>query len=127
MHSRRYLSLHDGRLSPDLLPLPDEATALAGFPAELIIWRSRVGISFVLFQMICVILVAAYLITRTASFWVLGSLVTWKSQAILILLFGALSIYGTESGITILSATANVRDPPHGRGSRAAVVGLGAG
>ena len=85
---------------------------------------------FVLFQMICVILVAAYLITRTASFTrVLDGLVTWKSQAILILLFGALSIYGTESGITILGATANVRDlgPMVGGLACGPVVGLGAG
>jgi Putative regulator of cell autolysis len=65
----------------------------------------------VLLQMICVIMVAAYLITRTASFTrVLDGVFTWKGQATLILLFGALSIYGTESGITILGATANVRD-----------------
>ncbi|PKL54897.1 MAG: stage II sporulation protein E, partial [Methanomicrobiales archaeon HGW-Methanomicrobiales-6] len=65
----------------------------------------------VLLQMICVIIVVAYLITRTKSFTqVLDGIFTWKSQVILALLFGALSIYGTESGITILGATANVRD-----------------
>ncbi|WP_292364876.1 MULTISPECIES: PP2C family protein-serine/threonine phosphatase [unclassified Methanoculleus] len=84
----------------------------------------------VLLQMICVIMVAAYLITRTASFTrVLDGLVTWKSQAVLTLLFGALSIYGTESGITILGATANVRDlgPMVGGLACGPVVGLGAG
>ena len=65
----------------------------------------------VLLQMICVIIVIAYLITRTTSFTqVLDGIFSWKSQATLVLLFGALSIYGTESGITILGATANVRD-----------------
>ncbi len=85
---------------------------------------------FVLLQMICVIMVVAYLITRTASFTrVLDGLVTWKSQAVLTLLFGALSIYGTESGITILGATANVRDlgPMVGGLACGPVVGLGAG
>lgn len=84
----------------------------------------------VLLQMICVIMVAAYLITRTASFTqVLDGIFTWKSQAVLTLLFGALSIYGTESGITILGATANVRDlgPMVGGLACGPVVGLGAG
>lgn len=85
---------------------------------------------FVLLQMICVIVVVAYLITRTKSFTqVLDGIFTWKGQAILILLFGALSIYGTESGITILGATANVRDlgPMVGGLACGPVVGLGAG
>ncbi|HOI13980.1 MAG TPA: SpoIIE family protein phosphatase [Methanoculleus sp.] len=85
---------------------------------------------FVLLQMICVIIVVAYLITRTASFTqVLDGILTWKNQAILVLLFGALSIYGTESGITILGATANVRDlgPMVGGLACGPVVGLGAG
>ncbi|MDV2481111.1 SpoIIE family protein phosphatase [Methanoculleus sp. Wushi-C6] len=85
---------------------------------------------FVLLQMICVVVVVAYLITRTASFTqVLDGVFTWKGQAILTLLFGALSIYGTESGITILGATANVRDlgPMVGGLACGPVVGLGAG
>ncbi len=85
---------------------------------------------FVLLQMICVIIVVAYLITRTKSFTqVLNGIFTWKGQVTLILLFGALSIYGTESGITILGATANVRDlgPMVGGLACGPVVGLGAG
>ena len=85
---------------------------------------------YVLLEMICVVIVVAYLITRTKSFTeVLEGAVTWKGQAILILLFGALSIYGTESGITIAGATANVRDlgPMVGGLSCGPVVGLGAG
>lgn len=84
----------------------------------------------VLLQMICVIIVVAYLITRTASFTqVLDGIFTWKGQVTLILLFGTLSIYGTESGITILGATANVRDlgPMVGGLACGPVVGLGAG
>jgi len=85
---------------------------------------------FVLLQMICVIVVVAYLITRTTSFTqVLDGVFNWKGQAILVLLFGALSIYGTESGINILGATANVRDlgPMVGGLACGPVVGLGAG
>ena len=85
---------------------------------------------FVLLQMICVIIVVAYLITRTKSFTqVLNGIFIWKGQVTLILLFGALSIYGTESGITILGATANVRDlgPMVGGLACGPVVGLGAG
>ncbi|KLK88883.1 stage II sporulation protein E [Methanoculleus sediminis] len=85
---------------------------------------------FVLLQMICVIIVVAYLITRTKSFTqVLDGIFSWKGQATLVLLFGALSIYGTESGITILGATANVRDlgPMVGGLACGPVVGLGAG
>ncbi len=85
---------------------------------------------FVLLQMICVIVVAAYLIARTRSFTeVLEGRVTWKGQAILVLVFGALSIYGTESGITILGATANVRDlgPMVGGLACGPVVGIGSG
>lgn len=46
---------------------------------------------FVLLQMICVIIVVAYLITRTKSFTqVLDGIFTGKGQGILILLFGGL-------------------------------------
>jgi sigma-B regulation protein RsbU (phosphoserine phosphatase) len=65
----------------------------------------------VLLQLICVIIVVAYLLTRTRFFpEVLEGHPTLKAQVILILLFGALSIYGTLSGIEFLGAPVNVRD-----------------
>jgi len=65
----------------------------------------------VLVQMICVIIVAAYLLTRSRIFTdVLDGHPTLKAQVILTLIFGVLSIYGTMSGITVLGAPINVRD-----------------
>mgnify|MGYP006967050038 CR=1 FL=1 len=66
---------------------------------------SLLSTSIVLFQMMCVIVVFAYLITRTRFFSeVLDGVFTWKNQLFLIVLFGILSIYGSESGISILGA-----------------------
>jgi len=65
----------------------------------------------VLFQMMCVIVVFAYLITRTRYFSeVADGQFSWKNQLFLIVLFGILSIYGSESGISVLGAQINVRD-----------------
>ncbi|OPX64610.1 PP2C family protein-serine/threonine phosphatase [Methanoregula sp. PtaB.Bin085] len=65
----------------------------------------------VLLQLICVIIVVAYLLTRTRFFpEVLEGHPTLRAQVILILVFGALSIYGTLSGIEFLGAPINVRD-----------------
>jgi phosphoserine phosphatase RsbU/P len=65
----------------------------------------------VLLQLISVIVVVAYLLTRSRIFpEILDGHPTLKTQIIMILLFGALSIYGTLSGIDFLGATANVRD-----------------
>jgi len=65
----------------------------------------------VLVQMICVIVVVAYLLTRQRIFTdVLDGHPTVKAQVLLTLIFGALSIYGTMSGITVLGAPINVRD-----------------
>ncbi len=87
-------------------------------------------LSFILLQMICVIVVIAYLITRSGAFTeILDKTFTWKNQAILILVFGAISIYGTESGVDIMGAVINVRDlgPMVGGLAAGPVVGLGAG
>jgi len=68
-------------------------------------------LSFVLLQMTCVIVVIAYLIARTDAFTeILDKKFTWKNQAVLIFIFGIISIYGTESGVDILGAPVNVRD-----------------
>ena len=65
----------------------------------------------VLFQMICVIAVFAYLFTRSRFFAeVLDGHPVIKTQIILTLFFGAISIYGTISGIEVYGAIINVRD-----------------
>ncbi|MEI6840240.1 MAG: SpoIIE family protein phosphatase [Methanomicrobiales archaeon] len=84
----------------------------------------------VLVQMICVIVVAAYLLTRCRIFTdVLEGHPTVKAQVLLTLVFGALSIYGTMSGITVLGAPVNVRDlgPMVAGLTCGPFVGLGAG
>lgn len=65
----------------------------------------------VLIEMMCVVIVVAYLLTRTALFReVLKGKVTWRSGIILTVLFGLVSIFGTYSGLDILGAKVNVRD-----------------
>src|SRR5512137_877612 len=65
----------------------------------------------VLLQLISVIVVVAYFLTRSRIFpEILEGHPTLTTQVILILLFGALSIYGTLSGIEIAGALVNVRD-----------------
>ncbi len=84
----------------------------------------------VLVQMICVIVVVAYLLIRQRIFTdVLDCHPTVKAQVLLTLIFGALSIYGTMSGITVLNAPINVRDlgPMVAGLTCGPFVGLGAG
>jgi len=65
----------------------------------------------VLLQLMCVIIVAAYLLTRSRIFpEVLDGHPTTKTKVILVLFFGALSVYGTISGIDFLGSVVNVRD-----------------
>jgi len=65
----------------------------------------------VLLQLISVIVVAAYLLTRSRIFpEVLDGHPVLRTQVILVLFFGALSIYGTLSGIGFMGAQINVRD-----------------
>jgi len=64
-----------------------------------------------LVEKICVIVVIAYLITRTKYFMeILNKRFTLKNRVILILIFGAVSVFGTYSGIEVFGAIANVRD-----------------
>lgn len=64
-----------------------------------------------LLQLICVIVVVAYLLTRSRIFpEILDGHPTIRTQIILVLLFGALSVFGTLSGIDFLGARINVRD-----------------
>jgi len=70
--------------------------------------------------MVCVIIVIAYLVTRSRLFSeVLGGHPKAKTQAILAVIFGGVSIYGTISGVEVLGAIINVRDlgPKIGRAS----------
>jgi len=65
----------------------------------------------VLLQLMCVIIVAAYLLTRSRIFpEILEGHPTVKTRVILVVLFGALSVYGTISGIDFLGSVVNVRD-----------------
>jgi sigma-B regulation protein RsbU (phosphoserine phosphatase) len=64
-----------------------------------------------LFQMICVIIVFAYLFTRSRYFQeILDKKPSLKTQALLVIVFGLLSVYGTISGVTLYGAVLNVRD-----------------
>jgi len=66
---------------------------------------------FVLLQLIGVIVVVAYLLTRSRIFpEILDGRPAFRTQVILVLLFGALSVYGTMSGIEFLGSPVNVRD-----------------
>ena len=84
----------------------------------------------VLIQLISVIIVVAYLLTRSRIFSeVLDGHPAVKTQVILILVFGALSVYGTISGIEFMGAIVNVRDlgPMLAGLLGGPVVGIGAG
>jgi sigma-B regulation protein RsbU (phosphoserine phosphatase) len=84
-----------------------------------------------LIETACVIIVFAYVVTRTRFFTdILDKQFSFKNQIILILLFGALSIFGTYGGIKLPSgAIANIRDlgPMVAGLVGGPVVGLGAG
>ena len=79
----------------------------------------------------CVLIVFAYVITRTKLFTdILDKQFSFKNQIILILLFGGLSIFGTYGGIMLPSgAIANIRDlsPMVAGLVGGPVMGLGAG
>ncbi|WP_321504157.1 LytS/YhcK type 5TM receptor domain-containing protein [uncultured Methanoregula sp.] len=65
----------------------------------------------VLLQLMCVIIVAAYLLTRSRIFpEILDGRTTVTTQVILVLFFGALSVYGTISGVEFMGSVVNVRD-----------------
>jgi sigma-B regulation protein RsbU (phosphoserine phosphatase) len=84
----------------------------------------------VLLQLMCVIIVAAYLLSRSRIFpQILDGHPTVKVRVLLVLFFGALSVYGTISGIDFLGSVVNVRDlGPMAAGMLAGpYVGIGAG
>jgi sigma-B regulation protein RsbU (phosphoserine phosphatase) len=88
------------------------------------------NLSIALLQAMCVIVVAAYLIIRSGYFAeVMDGRSTPKSQAILILSFGAVSVYGSVMGVSLEGAVINVRDlgPLVGGLASGPLVGIGAG
>ena len=65
----------------------------------------------ILIEKTCVIVVVAYIVSRTSFFrGILQKKFTLKNQILMVIAFGAVSIFGTYSGINILGAIANVRD-----------------
>ncbi len=69
------------------------------------------SMSLTLLQMSCVIVVIAYLVSRSRFFAeVLEGHPPIKTQIILTVVFGLVSIYGTISGVEVLGAIINVRD-----------------
>jgi sigma-B regulation protein RsbU (phosphoserine phosphatase) len=92
---------------------------------------SIVNLLIQLIETACVLVAFAYVVTRAGFFTqILDKKLNFKNQAILILLFGALSIFGTYGGIPLPSgAIANIRDlgPMVGGLVGGPLVGLGAG
>ena len=89
-----------------------------------------INFSLILLQAVCVIAVAALLLSRSRYFTdVLEGLATWKSRLVLIIFFGALSIYGSIIGINTSGVIINVRDlgPMVGGLACGPLVGLGSG
>lgn len=83
-----------------------------------------------LFEMICVVIVFAYLFTRSRFFVeVLEHHPMVSTQIILVVIFGCLSIYGLSSGVTFSGANVNIRDlgPIIAGLACGPYVGLGAG
>jgi phosphoserine phosphatase RsbU/P len=69
------------------------------------------GSCVLLFQMICVVIVFAYLFTRSKYFIeVLEHHPAIRTQVFLTLVFGILSIYGLSSGVNVYGATLTFRD-----------------
>jgi len=81
-------------------------------------------------QMICVVIVFAYLFTRSRFFLeILENRPLLGTQILLVIIFGALSVYGLSSGISYSGANANIRDlgPIIAGLTCGPYVGLGAG
>ncbi|MFB3765368.1 MAG: PP2C family protein-serine/threonine phosphatase [Methanotrichaceae archaeon] len=86
--------------------------------------------SLLLFQSMCVIVLAAYMVTRSRYFAaVIEGNATWKNKAVLTVFFGLLSIYGSIMGVGVSGAILNIRDlgPIVGGITCGPIVGLGAG
>lgn len=58
-----------------------------------------------------VVVVVAYILTRSQMYGpIIENRMTWRHKAVVVLLFGLFSIYGTIGGVRILGAIANIRD-----------------
>ncbi len=91
---------------------------------------SITNLLIVLAKNMCVVIVLAYVLTRTRIFSeVLDKKISFRHRFFLMILFGLFSIYGTLSGMELLGAVANIRDlGPAIAGLYAGpVAGLGAG
>ena len=83
-----------------------------------------------LVKSMAVVIVVAYLFTRTRTYkQVMEHKLAWKGRLLLIVIFGAFSVWGTLAGVEILGGIANTRDlgPALGGLLGGPVVGLGAG
>jgi sigma-B regulation protein RsbU (phosphoserine phosphatase) len=86
--------------------------------------------SLLLFQSMCVIVLAAYMVTRSRYFAALTSgEASRKSLTVLTVFFGLLSIYGSIAGVSVAGAIINTRDlgPIVGGLTCGPLVGVGAG
>lgn len=100
------------------------------FPEYLASINGMSGMFLTLLEKMCVIVVLAYLLVNTRYFKeVLEGKFTLENQAVLIVFFGAVSIYGTIAGIPIMGAVANIRDmgPMIAGLLGGPVIGIGAG
>jgi sigma-B regulation protein RsbU (phosphoserine phosphatase) len=92
--------------------------------------KAIVELALNLVNSMAVIMVITYLITRSRFYGeILAKNLTPRNQLLLVLIFGAFSIYGTLGGIELLGAIANIRDlgPTIAGLIGGPVVGLGTG
>ena len=92
--------------------------------------QSAINVLVTLINSMAVMMVLAYVVTRSRLYSnILERKISNIDRLILILLFGAFSIYGTLSGFRIMGAVANIRDlgPAIAGLIAGPVVGLGAG
>ena len=79
---------------------------------------------------VCVVVVVAYIVTRTPAYArVLDRRASFRDRLLLMLVFGAFSVWGTLSGSRIMDAVASTRDlgPTMGGLAAGPFVGIGAG
>jgi phosphoserine phosphatase RsbU/P len=94
------------------------------------VFKQTLDIAIELAKSMAVVIVVAYLFTRTKTYReVLGRRIGWKGRLLLILIFGAFSVWGTLAGVEILGGIANTRDLGAALGGLLGgpLVGLGAG
>ena len=83
-----------------------------------------------LVKSMAVVIVVAYLFTRTKTYReVMDRRLGWKGRVLLVVVFGAFSVWGTLAGVEILGGIANTRDLGAALGGLLGgpLVGLGAG